>query len=341
MGQLDKFGDNLAIFDRTLPPRAVPDLSVGQRGPNAMPPDPAPSPLFDGHLPSELATAAVIAHPRFAEASRIVAAGLVALYQGGRTINRVMPDRVRYIISIFAMHLHFAGRPNDRNSGLTASRLCKLCAERKICSEGRAESMLAIMREFGHLAPAPTEEDRRLRRLVPAQPLFEWHRQRCTHFFRAAAQVLPADAAALAALDMPDFMSKFMQHLARTHVAGFHYVEHVPDIRLFYDRSAGGAILMSIVLSGANDDSFPPARGVSISLSGLARDFEVSRAHVRRLVQDALDAGLLERAGASDEFKVSSRLADAIRRVTATYMIHYTHCARLAHADLAAEGAVA
>jgi hypothetical protein len=78
-----------------------------------------------------------------------------------------------------------------------------------------------------------------------------------------------------------------------------------------------------------------------VSLSGLARDFQVSRAHVRRLVQDALDAGLLEQASASDELKPARHLATAVRRVTATYMLHYTHCARLACADLAAESASA
>jgi hypothetical protein len=341
MGQLDKIGDNLTIFDRNLPQRALEASGTRPADAAATSPGRPPAALFEGDLPSEPATAAIIAHPRFEDASRMVAAGLVALYQGGRTINLTMPDRVRYIISVFAVHLHFAGRPNDPNSGLTASRLCKLCAERKICSEGRAESMLAIMREFGHLVPAPTEEDRRLRRLVPAQPLFDWHRQRCVHFFQAAAQVMPDDAGALAALDTPAFMAKFMRHLARTHVAGFHYVEHVPDVRLFYDRSAGGPILMSIMLSGASDDSFPPARAIPVSLSGLARDFEVSRAHVRRLMQEAADAGLLHRVDASDEFKVSPRLSDAIRRVTATYLLHYTHCARLAHADIAAESAVA
>ena len=294
--------------------------------------------MFDGQQPSEAATAALLAHPRFVEAGRIVAAGLVALYQGERTVNLVMPDRVRYIISVFAVHLHFAGRPNDPDSGLTASRLCKLCVERKVCSAGRAESMLGIMREFGHLVPAPREEDMRLRRLVPAEPLFAWHRKRCMHFFAAAAKVLPDDADALASLDAPGFMPNFMRHLGRSHVAGFHYVEHVPDIRLFYERSAGGAILMRIMLSGADDDAFPPSRPVSISLSGLARDFEVSRVHVRRLVQDGVNAGLLNRVSASgDELAVAPRLSDAVRRVVATYMLHYTHCARLAYADMRQE----
>jgi hypothetical protein len=300
------------------------------------------SQLFEGHLPSASAIAATMAHPRFPEASRIVAAGLVALYQGERVVNRVMPDRIRYIISVFAMHLHFAGRPNDTNSGLTASRLRKLCVERQICSAGRAEAMLAIMRGYGHLVPAPGEADRRLRRLVPAESLFDWHRKRCTHFFAAAAKVMPAHAPALAALDAPGFMPHFMRHLARLHVCGFHYVVQVPDVRPFYERNAGGAILMSLVLSGARDDTFPPSRPVSISLSAIARDFGVSRVHVGRLVQEGVSAGLLQRAGARrDEVTISPRLSDAVRRVLAHYIVHYTHCAGLAYADIAANSAVA
>jgi hypothetical protein len=343
MGQLDKIGGNLAIFDQNLPPRGL--AEAGAAHPNghscaARPQGLPPLALFDGHWPSESATAAVVVHPRFPEAARAVAAGLVALYQGERTVNLVMPDRIRYITSVFAIHLHFAGRPNDPNSGLTASRLARLCVERKICSEGRAESMLGIMRDFGHLVPAPSEEDKRLRRLVPADSLFAWHRKRCAHFFPAAAKVMPEHADALAALDTPDFMPKFLRHLARTHVTGFHYVEYAPDVRQFYERSAGGPILMSIALAGASDDTFPASRPVSISLAGIARDFEVSRAHVRRVVQEGVRAGLLERPS-GEALELAPRLSDAIRRVLAAYMIHYTHCARLACADIAGEDAIA
>jgi AraC-like DNA-binding protein len=304
--------------------------------------DVSQSVLFEGNLPSKAAVAAVMAHPRFTESGRSAAAGLVALYQGERVINQVMPDRIRYIISVFALHLHSAGHPNDPNSGLTASRLCRLCAERKICSEGRAAAMLAIMRSYGHLVPAPGESDRRLRRLAPAEPLFAWHRKRCTFFFAAAARVMPENTDALTALDAPAFLPKFIRHLARTHAEGFHYVAYVPDVRMFFERNAGGPILMSIALAGASDDTFPPSRPMSLSLAAIARDFGVSRVHVRRVIQEGVSAGLLERTGARGEaISVSPRLRDAIRRVLAAYLIHYAHCARLAHAEIAEESAVA
>jgi len=79
---------------------------------------------------------------------------------------------------------------------------------------------------------------------------------------------------------------------------------------------------------------------VSLSHSAIARDFGVSRVHVRRLVQEGVGAGLLDRAGTSgDAIKISPRLSDAVKRALATYMVHYTHCARLAHADISRERA--
>ena len=61
--------------------------------------------------------------------------------------------------------------------------------------------------------------------------------------------------------------------------------------------------------------------------------------HVRRLVQDGVSAGLLNRVSASrDQLEVTPRLSDAIRRVVVTFMLHYTHCARLAYADMRQEG---
>src|SRR5690349_8208182 len=110
MRQLDKIGGDLAIFDQNLPLPGRAGAAVlypDDCARAALRPHGSSRSLFDGHLPSEAATAAIIAHPRFAEAARTVAAGLVALYQGERIVNLVMPDRVRYIISVFAMYLHF------------------------------------------------------------------------------------------------------------------------------------------------------------------------------------------------------------------------------------------
>jgi hypothetical protein len=293
--------------------------------------------LFDRDRPSPEATAALLLHPRFPEAARMVAEGLVALYRDHHEMNAVLADRVRYIVGVFAIHLHLAGDPDDPQSGLTASRLRRLCVARKVCSAGRADATLADMRAAGHITAAPDDRDRRLRRLAPAAPLLDWHRQRCVYFLGASAKVMAEGLAARAALDAPRFMSHFMAELAATHVAGFHYVEHIPHIGVFYDRNAGGPILMQLLLSGSRRERFPPARPVPVSISALARAFKVSRAHVRRVLGDAAQAGLLDLAGShEDRCRASDDLLASVRQALATYMLHYTHCASLARLRMAA-----
>jgi hypothetical protein len=298
-------------------------------------------PLLDANRPSAEALAALQSHPRFPEAMRDIAAGIVALYNGNRLFNAVVIDRGRYLMSVFALHLHFSGRPGDARSGLTVSRMRALCAEHKICSPGRAEAMLLLMRFFGHLAPAPSETDRRLRRLVPSESLIAWHRARCKFIFEATAKLLPEGAEALAALASPEFIPRFIKHLAHSYFAGFNYVEHIPEVRIFYERSAGVAILMQLLLAGEPDDAFPPTRPVSLSLSALGRSFGVSRVHVRRLLNDCASEGYLERTGEGEALRVLPRLADAVRRLLAVHIIHNAHCARMALGEIGRHSAVA
>jgi hypothetical protein len=299
-------------------------------------------PLFEGAAPSPAAIAVLQAHPRFPEAMRAIAVGTVSLYGGNRLLNAVLTDRGRYLMGVFALHLHFSSRPGDPRSALTVSRMRSLCAEHKICSPGRAEAMLILMRFFGHLTSAPSETDRRLRRLVPSEGLIAWHRARCKFVFEAAARLSPVGTQALSALESPDFQPSFIRHLCQSHFAGFYYVDHVPEMRKFYDRSGGVGVLMQLLLAGEGDDCFPPERPVSLSLSALARSFGVSRAHVRRLINDCIREGLLERTRPDgDTFRVLPPLADAVRKLMAVYLLHHLHCAGAALAEEGHASAVA
>lgn len=298
--------------------------------------------LFDGSEPAAKALAAVRTDPQFPAAMRLMSRGAIALYRGNSILNTVGNDRWRFLISVFAIHLHFACQPDDPRSGLTLGRLRRLCVEQKVCSRGRAEAMLEMMRTCGYLAPAPAAGDRRLRRLVPTAELIAWHRERATFIFKAMALVLPEGAQALSALGSAAFMQHFMCRLSESYLAGFFYVDRIPDMKLFLERNAGMMILYSLLLAGEPQDSFPPLRPVSISTSGLARGFGVSRVHVRRLLLDAVKRGFLERTGPSGEgFRVLPRLTDAFASVLAMYIVHNAQCVRLALADMARADEVA
>ena len=284
--------------------------------------------------------AALQAHPRFAAAHRTAATGFIELWQRNRILNALVNDRIRWHISQFAVYLHMLSRPNDPHSGLTVSRMTALCGEQDFCSPGRAKAILMLMRTFGYLAPAPNEADRRLRRLVPTERLMSLHAERNRRIFSAAAMVLPEYEGAFAAQSHPDFTALFVCRYCEYFLAGFRFLDLVPEMRLFPERNAGIVILCTILLSGEMDDAYPPMLPLRLSPSAVARRFGVSRAHVRRLLQDAANEGLVERVD-GERVRLLPRLRQGANDFMAVQFLLVAQCAQEACAELRRQGAFA
>jgi hypothetical protein len=300
------------------------------------------APFFDGRVPSAEALRAIEAHPHLPAALRMMASGGVAIYRGNRIVNILINDRARFLIGVFAIHLHHVARPADPRSGATLGRIKALCVEQKVCSGGRAEAMLVLMRMFGYLASAPSGEDRRLHRLVPTDELIAWHRARLALTLEAITDLMPEAAQARAALHAPGFVERLMSHFARVHLPGFYYVDHVPEMKLFFERNAGVPILFSIMLTCEAGDSFPPRGPVAASLANLARQFGVSRSHVRRMLTQAIDSDLMERdESRPDCFRLLPALHVAFTRLMAMYILHVAHTVRAALAEIEPQSEVA
>jgi DNA-binding MarR family transcriptional regulator len=289
--------------------------------------------LFDGPFPSMAALDAVKAHPAFPDAMREISGSFAKLYRGDRVLNTVGTDRWRFLISVFAIHLH----SDNPQRGLTAGRLRRLCADNKICSPGRASAMVNLMRSFGQLETVPNTEDRRELLLMPTERLMTWHRERFAVFFNGMAKVLPEGADALAALGSAAFLPRFISQLSRSFLVGFYYVDHIPDMKLFFERNSGMMVLYTLLQSAPAENAFPPTGAISVSHSAIGRQFGVSRVHVRRLLQDAVKQNLLARVGdKEDQFRVLPRLVEAFRHTIAMYIVHYAQCIRATLAEIEA-----
>jgi hypothetical protein len=288
---------------------------------------------FGPEGPSREALAAVRAHPRFQQAASVATASMARLYRGNRLLNLMTSDHGRIMISLLAVYLHL-------NGGLTVSRMAALCSEQGLSSPGRAKAMLMLMRAFGFLAPAPAEADRRLRRLMPTARLMALHAERNRRLFEAIAMVLPECAEAFAAQTHPDFTGLFVCRYCDHFLTGFRLIDGIPHMRLFLDRNGGTMVLCSLMLSGEPDDVYPPALPVRVSPSALSRRLGISRAHVRRLLQDAETQGLLERVD-DDRIRLLPTLRQGASDIMARQFLLAASCAQGAAADLGRQSAVA
>jgi hypothetical protein len=277
-------------------------------------------------IPSLAAVAALRSHPRFHMAAREFVRNVIELYRADRLLNALMSDRTRALFTHAALYLHYL-RTRDGEPGLTVGAMKDLCVELKLCSRGRCEAMLALMRAAGLFAAAPNL-DRRRRPLVPTEKLFALHRERWTAHLRPMRYVIPEAESWLASLDDPSFVRAFAVALSERFVAGMRIIVHAPLLESFIERNAGLMVLFSLVLSGPADGPFPPTGPVGLSINALASKFSVSRKHVLTQLRDAEELGLLVRGGpANNEVVFLPPGREALENFLGTMFLYFAQSA--------------
>jgi hypothetical protein len=276
--------------------------------------------------PSDETIGALRAHPRFREAAAMAVSSSVDFYQGNWIANRVLNDRARFLVTQLCIHLHYTRRPEEPSSGLTATRLRDICIAGKICSAGRAEAMLLMMRAGGYLLRETVAEDKRVRRYVPTEKLVGQVRERQRGVLRAV-DMLQAEPRLVAALESdPQFHPRFVSNMAESFIAGFRIYHFVPELDRIFDRDAGLIMMMSVFLTDPAYREFVPEQNVSVF--GLARRFSVSRAHVRAVLGDAEQIGLIQRG--EDVAQPLPPLVEAMEKLLATGFAYAASCAERA-----------
>ncbi len=71
-----------------------------------------------------------------------------------------------------------------------------------------------------------------------------------------------------------------------------------------------------------------------ISISALSARFGIARAHARRLLADAAEAGLVRRAGGSETVIVLPRLVSEVGDLFAAMFAIQAHCAKAAAEEI-------
>jgi hypothetical protein len=283
-------------------------------------------------LPTAADIAALRAHPRFAEALATVLRDVVAVHRNNPLINKVLNDRGRVVFGMLAIYLHF-GRDTG---GLTASAMKALCVETGLCSPGRATAMLSLMRFAGYVAPAQHPLDRRIRLLAPTARLIDDHQRRMTAQLTALAPLMREGEAGLAHLGERDFTPRLAVYFGEAFRAGYRILDAAPELIELADRNAGIIILMSIFLAADADDTMPPTRPVTISISALAKRCEVSRPHIQKFLRDAAAGGFIAIDPAEPQrATVRPRLADAMQNFVANVLLFVAYTVRMALKDAA------
>ena len=225
----------------------------------------------------------VLAHPRFADASRTLAAGMLRLSAEDRVLDGVFKDAGRYFVAMMAFALHDQG-------GLTLPDLKALCVRSGLLSPGRARAMLRFLEHCRYLERRPGGP-RGADIYAPTLAfLAAWDRQ-FVAALEAAALIAPGVTAVLGQGGLAA-----RQTYGRIHATGMAAARDgeqvvIAFLRVFLHPFAGNHIVWTLI--GAAPE-FPPVRAGPVSVAGLARAAGTSRAQVTRIFREAADEGLTE-----------------------------------------------
>ena len=227
-----------------------------------------------------------MSHPGFPEASRALAAGMLALSARDRVLGGIFRDAGRYVAAMCAFYLYADG------GGLTLPRLKAICARSGLLSPGRARNLLQLLEHLRYVEPGARGRGGKATTYHPTSTfLAAWEEQLRTAV-EAARRIEPAIAVVLDRLDQPHVLRTF----ARFHAEGLvtatgdgTFVR--PFVQTFMHPYAGTQIVW-VLIDLAKGEEFPPRSTGPITLSGLARQFGVSRVHIKRIFDDGEREGL-------------------------------------------------
>jgi len=266
--------------------------------------------------------AALIDRPGFDAAMFDSARCIVAGYRGSWLMNRILSDRGRMMALYMALDLHFT---DPLRRGFSVVQLCDVAARSGFASRGRMTAWVASLRLLGLLADGAPG---RPRRLLPTAKLLLIVRSQMEDFHQSVAQFYPLPPAVGPLLQQDWFLTAIIAGFTELYRGGQRILEGTPELAGLAEQEAGITVLMSIMLK---DEA-----GEAVTLAGLAREFYVSRAHVRGILRHVATLGLVWRAPGAAGYQARPKLAEVMRRFFAAVCEVYVFALQCA---LAQDGA--
>jgi hypothetical protein len=211
-------------------------------------------------------------------------------------LRAVFRNTQRYLLLVASLVLHQRRDAAEPGSGITPGKLLAFFEHSALpalrCSPGQVKAMMAHARLQGLLKDDTAEAtDGRVRPLVPTPLLQRTMASWVRGFVAAMDGVLPLPARAPQVLTTPAVVARmFGYRLAALTEDRFVLLEGLDGLRWVMAHDHGYRVMLHLVLAaqpGAAGEPVP----VPLSVSEIARTADVSRGHVRNLLDDAAAEG--------------------------------------------------
>lgn len=224
----------------------------------------------------------------------------------------------RYLVCYMLIHNYYAWRRGEGGPP-TLAALQKVTG----VSERQTAGFVAAMKVGGFVIAETDPQDRRVKRLKPAPAMIGEIGRSVRLFVRTADEIEGRRPGRAASLADPDALGELLQRSAAFVLRNGTLIHDFPRVLYFAGRDCGYPLLSAVLGAhyAANLPGAPPA--VPLSLRLLARRFQVSRAHVGNLLDEAARGGWFTIGASGVLSALSDDLLEELEQWACWQMVHY------------------
>ncbi len=260
-------------------------------------------------------------HPLFYKAMGCFSLMAIRLYQEPGLTRFLVNETARNLIANLCI-IFDAQSQEDPSISLTVTRVQDACEMLGLASRGRVYTFIKMMEVAGYLQARPGV-DRRTRKLVPSAR-FVGHIDTAVSAVLEGVDILLPEPVCVQRFNNPMLRRRYILVAGVDMLAGFEPWNYYEDMRPFTARD-GGFHILSVILeqAGAFERDIAGGTSVSVALADLGRKNNLSRSHLRQLLADAEERGLIafENRGSYDII-LTPRLISLYRAHVALLLAH-------------------
>ena len=241
------------------------------------------------HLPYD----AIVRHPRMAEARKLYLDYFLALYGDDPFMARLLIETGRFLVYHVAVVLYAGQDPARRETWFTVGRLKREMAVFGMASDRQIDHLVGRLCSVGFLTVQRAEQDRRVRILKPTEKMLAHDRAWLAAHYAPLTVVSPFnDYDPVMRQDAAYQLIHRQQAMAFIPFSG-KLLAMAPELLLFFNHAAGHMVSASLLSAAMAAGDVHAA----VPYADIGERFGISRTHVRTILVEAQDAGLVRLDG--------------------------------------------
>ncbi|UGX88449.1 hypothetical protein [Phyllobacterium meliloti] len=224
-------------------------------------------------------------HTRFHAVFKVYAERYIKVFEANKYLNRVLGVEVNYLIVLELLRLHF------NHGAATLTQLQKFASTNNIAGPNKVLALVGLLKRTGYVAENVSDSDKRIKNLVPSVSLENVLYVICNNELIVVDELFDLHIVNYL-YENDSFVGRVLSKVQLEYIKNIVNCDKFNKIRLFSQSTVGNEMLMKLMIADTISIS-DGNRIVPFRYESIAQSLNVSRSHIRRMMERCENLGLV------------------------------------------------